>query len=60
MAKGKGRVPSDDPKFKAVMREFGKGDLHSGSPDGPKVANPKQAVAVAADSARRRKARKGK
>jgi hypothetical protein len=29
-----------------VMGKFGKGDLHSGSKAGPKVTNPKQAVAI--------------
>jgi hypothetical protein len=29
-----------------VMGKFGKGDLHSGSKEGPKVTNPKQAVAI--------------
>jgi hypothetical protein len=58
--KGKGRVPSGDPKFKTVMQEFGKGDLHSGSPSGPKVTNPKQAVAIAVNSTRRKaRGRKG-
>jgi hypothetical protein len=48
----KGRVPSGNPKFKTVMKEFGKGDLHSGSAEGPKVTNPKQAVAIAVNSTR--------
>jgi hypothetical protein len=29
-----------------VMTEFKSGTLHSGSPAGPKVQNPKQAVAI--------------
>ena len=32
---------------KTVMHEFKEGDLHSGSKQGPKVKNPKQAVAIA-------------
>jgi hypothetical protein len=28
------------------MPKFGKGQLHSGSPKGPAVKNPKQAVAI--------------
>lgn len=30
-----------------VMREYGAGELHSGSSTGPKVRNRKQAVAIA-------------
>ena len=29
-----------------VMHKFKKGDLHSGSPSGPKVKNRKQAIAI--------------
>jgi methanogenic corrinoid protein MtbC1 len=36
-----------EEKFEKVMREFKKGDLHSGSKKGPQVKNPKQAVAIA-------------
>ena len=32
--------------FQNVMPKFGKGELHSGSKTGPKVTNPKQAVAI--------------
>ncbi len=32
--------------FQNVMPKFGKGQLHSGSKHGPKVTNPKQAVAI--------------
>lgn len=32
--------------FNQVMPKFGKGDLHSGSKQGPVVKNPKQAVAI--------------
>jgi hypothetical protein len=35
------------------MTEFKAGDLHSGSKTGPKVTNPKQAVAIAMSEARR-------
>jgi hypothetical protein len=38
-------------KVGKVMREFKHGDLHSGSKDGPKVTNPKQAVAIALSEA---------
>lgn len=48
-------------KFQAkvgkVMHEFGKGELHSGSKEGPVVKNPKQAVAISMSEAR--KATKG-
>lgn len=36
-----------EKKFEKVMREFKQGKLHSGSKKGPKVKNPKQAVAIA-------------
>lgn len=34
-----------------VMREFSKGQLHSGSSKGPKVKSQKQAIAIALNSA---------
>lgn len=34
-------------KFKKVMKEFSEKELHSGSKTGPRVTNPKQAVAIA-------------
>lgn len=40
-------------KVSKVMHEFGKGELHSGSKEGPTVTNPKQAVAIALSEARR-------
>jgi hypothetical protein len=43
-------------KVGVVMKEFGKGDLHSGSDKGPLVKNPKQAVAIALSEARNAKA----
>ncbi len=39
-------------KVSKVMKEFGKGDLHSGSKKGPVVTNPKQAVAIALSEAK--------
>ena len=33
-------------KMKVVMDEFKAGKLHSGSKSGPKVTNPKQAIAI--------------
>ena len=46
MAKGKGKIEK-------VMREFKKGELHSGSKKGPEVTSRKQAVAIAMSEARR-------
>lgn len=40
-------------KVEKTMHEFKGGDLHSGSKDGPKVTNRKQAVAIALNQARR-------
>jgi len=40
-------------KVSKVMREFGKGKLHSGSKKGPVVKNQKQAVAIALNQARK-------
>jgi hypothetical protein len=37
------------------MREYKKGELHSGSKKGPKVTNPKQAMAIALSESRRMK-----
>lgn len=38
-------------KVAKVMREFKEGELRSGSKDGPKVTNQKQAVAIALNEA---------
>ena len=40
-------------KIAKVLREYGKGELHSGSKSGPKVGSRKQAVAIALSEARR-------
>lgn len=40
-----------DKKISKVMKEFGKGELHSGSKKGPEVTNRKQAVAIAMSEA---------
>lgn len=42
-------------KTEKVMHEFKEGKLHSGSKKGPKVTNPKQAIAIALSEARRGK-----
>lgn len=44
-----------EKKISKVMREYKSGDLHSGSKKGPKVRNPKQAIAIALSEARKRK-----
>ena len=44
---------------KGVMDEFKAGKLHSGSKKGPKITNPKQAIAVAlSESGQSRKGKK--
>ena len=40
-------------KIGKTMREFHAGKLHSGSKQGPEVTNPKQAVAIALNQARK-------
>ena len=40
-------------KFKKSMREYGKGELHSGSKNGPIVDNWRQAVAISASQQRK-------
>jgi hypothetical protein len=47
-------------KVAKVMREFGEGKLHSGSKKGPKVTNPKQAVAIALSEAGKSKPKMAK
>jgi len=46
-------------KVVKVMHEFGEGKLHSGSKKGPKVTNPKQAVAIALSEQRAAKKSRG-
>lgn len=52
------KAPKAKKKVKIVMEEFKKGKLHSGSKKGPKVTNPKQAIAIALSE--QRKANKNK
>ena len=40
-----------DKKISRVMREYGKGELHSGSKKGPAVKSRKQAIAIALSEA---------
>ena len=40
-------------KVRTVMSEYKKGKLRSGSKKGPKVTNPKQAVAIAMSEGRK-------
>lgn len=40
-------------KIEKVMKEFDKGELHSGSKKGPVVKNPKQAIAIGLSEARK-------
>lgn len=42
-----------EAKVEKVMHEYKEGDLHSGSKKGPKVSNPKQAIAIALSEARK-------
>jgi hypothetical protein len=42
-------------KVAKVMREYKKGELHSGSKSGPKVTNPRQALAIALSEAKNAK-----
>lgn len=42
-------------KMSKVMHEFKEGTLHSGSKKGPRVTNPKQAIAIAYSESRKRK-----
>jgi Family of unknown function (DUF6496) len=46
-------------KVAKVMGEFGEGKLHSGSKKGPKVTNPKQAIAIALSEQRAAKKSRG-
>jgi hypothetical protein len=43
----------DRAKVAYVMREAKRGELHSGSSKGPKVTNPKQAIAIALSEGRK-------
>jgi len=42
-------------KVAIVMEEFKAGKLHSGSKKGPKVTNPKQAIAIAISESKKKR-----
>lgn len=46
-------TPDPKKKIPKVMGEFKSGTLHSGSPTGPTVTNPKQAIAIAMSEAQK-------
>ena len=54
-SKVKSAAKKSKNKVSIVMEEFKKGELHSGSKKGPKVHNPKQAIAIALSEARKAK-----
>ena len=43
----------ESKKIAKVMREYKSGKLHSGSKSGPVVSNPRQALAIGLNEARR-------
>lgn len=49
-----------ESKIHKVIKEFDRGELHSGSKKGPVVTNPKQAIAIGISEARRRGLKAGK
>ena len=51
MAKGIG--PKGQAKISSVMHEWGQGQLHSGSKQGPVVKNQQQAIAIALNQGRK-------
>jgi len=46
---------AEENKIETVMHEFKEGELKSGSKKGPKVTNPKQAIAIAISEAKKKK-----
>lgn len=53
-------VSKKKKKMKKVMKEFSKGELHSGSKHGPVVTNPRQAVAIGISEYEKLRAKKNK
>lgn len=58
--KRKKHAPAGHKKVEKVMHEFKEGELHSGSKKGPKVTNPKQAIAIALSEERAEKKKRKK
>ena len=56
----KKKTPKAKSKVRVVMEEFKKGELHSGSKKGPRVTNPKQAIAIALSEQRKASKKKKK
>lgn len=54
MAKNKSKKKAEK-KIETVMHEFKEGELRSGSKKGPKVTNPKQAIAIAISESKKKK-----
>jgi hypothetical protein len=48
------KSPKGKAKIKKVFKEYGKGDLHSGSKKGPIVSSQKQAIGIALSEARKK------
>jgi hypothetical protein len=53
-------VANKSKKIEKVMHEFKEGELKSGSKKGPKVTNPKQAIAIAINESKKSKKPKKK
>jgi len=49
----KGKEPRKEKKVAKVMKEMHAGKLHSGSKTGPRVTDPKQAIAIGLSEARK-------
>ena len=60
MAKSPTATKRGAAKMGQTMREFGKGQLHSGSKAGPKVTGRDQAIAIGLSQARRANQKGGK
>lgn len=50
------KYPKGTEKVEKSMHEFKNGELHSGSKKGPKVTNPKQAIAIGLSEQRKKEA----